>query len=89
MQKNQYLTKGYVSQALMFQHHMVVSNKSIKLISNFNGVDLVLVQKCYEGKLYVHTFIVFDQFWYSDDKRKVNPITLKELVKPFTKKVNL
>jgi hypothetical protein len=55
MTKNQYFTKGYVSQALMTQHHMVVSNKSIKLISNFNGVDLVLVQKCYDSKLYVHT----------------------------------
>jgi hypothetical protein len=83
--KNQYYTKGYVSQALMNQHYMVVSNKSIKLISNFNGVDLVLVQKCYDGKLYVHTFIIFDEFWYSDDKRRVNPITLKELVKPVNK----
>jgi len=89
MAKNQYFTKDYVSTALMNQHYMVVSNKSIKLISNFNGVDLVLVQKCYEGKVYVHTFIIFDEFWYSDDKIKVNPITLKELVKPFTKKVNL
>ena len=89
MAKNQYFTKKYVSQALMHQHSMIARDKGIKLISNFNGVDLVLVQKCYEGKLYVHTFIVFDQFWYSDDKRKVNPITLKELVKPFTKKVNL
>ena len=89
MAKNQYFTKDYVSTALMNQHYMVASNKSIKLISNFNGVDLVLVQKCYEGKVYVHTFIIFDEFWYSDDKRKVNPITLKELVKPFTKKVNL
>lgn len=85
MAKNQYFTKGYVSQALMTQHYMVVSNKSIKLVSNFNGVDLVLVQKCYDGKLYVHTFIMFDKFWYSDDKRKVNPITLKELVKPLNK----
>ena len=85
MAKNQYYTKGYVSQALMNQHSMVVKNKSIKLISNFNGVDLVLVQKCYEGKLYVHTFIIFDEFWYSDNKRYVNPITLKELVKPLNK----
>jgi hypothetical protein len=89
MAKNQYFTKDYVSQALFTQHHMVVSNKSIKLISNFNGVDLVLVQKCYQGKLYVHTFIMFDETWYSDNKRFVNPITLNELVKPFTKKVNL
>lgn len=86
MAKNQYFTKDYVSTALMHQHFMVVSNKSIKLISNFNGVDLVLVQKVYDSKLYVHTFIMFDEFWYSDDKRKVNPITLKELDKPFTKK---
>ena len=85
MVKNQYYTNGYVSQALMNQHSMVVKNKSIKLISNFNGVDLVLVQKCYEGKLYVHTFIIFDEFWYSDNKRYVNPITLKELVKPLNK----
>ncbi len=85
MAKNQYFTKGYVSQALMTQHHMVVSNKSIKLISNFNGVDLVLVQKCYDSKLYVHTFIMFDQTWYSDNKQFVNPITLKELVKPLNK----
>ena len=85
MAKNQYYTKDYISTALMHQHSMVVSNKRIKLISNFNGVDLVLVQKCYEGKLYVHTFIIFDEFWYSDDKRKVNPITLKELVKPLNK----
>jgi hypothetical protein len=89
MAKNQYFTKAYVSQALFTQHFMIVPNKSIKLISNFNGIDLVLVQKCYEGKLYVHTFIMFDDMWYSDDKRKVNPIILKELVKPFRKKVNL
>ena len=69
----------------MHQHYMVVSNKSIKLVSNFNGVDLVLVQKVYDSKLYVHTFIIFDEFWHSDDKRKVNPITLKELVKPLNK----
>jgi hypothetical protein len=85
MAKNQYFTKGYVSQALMLQHNMVVSNKSIKLISNFNGVDLALVQKCYDGKVYVHTFIMFDEFWYSDNKKYVNPITLKELVKPLNK----
>jgi uncharacterized protein YegJ (DUF2314 family) len=85
MAKNQYFTKDYVSTALMHQHGMVVSNKSIKLISNFNGVDLVLVQKCYDGKLCVHSFIMFDQFWYSDNKRYVNPITLKELVKPLNK----
>jgi len=83
--KNQYYTKDFVSQALFTQHNMVVKNKSIKLISNFNGVDLVLVQKCYDSKLCVHTFIMFDQFWYSDNKRYVNPITLKELVKPLNK----
>jgi hypothetical protein len=83
--KNQYFTKDYVSTALMHQHGMVASNKSIKLISNFNGVDLVLVQKCYDSKLCVHTFIMFDQFWLSDNKRYVNPITLKELVKPLNK----
>lgn len=85
MAKNQYYTKGYVSQALFTQHNMVVRNKSIKLISNFNGVDLVLVQKVYDGKLYVHTFIIFDEFWYSDNKQFVNPITLKELIKPLNK----
>ena len=85
MAKNQYFTKDYVSQALMHQHSMVASNKSIKLISNFNSVDLVLVQKVYDGKLYVHTFIVFDEFWYSDNKRYVNPIILKELVQPLNK----
>jgi hypothetical protein len=85
MAKNQYFTKNYVSTALMHQHGMVASNKSIKLVSNFNGVDLVLVQKCYDGKLYVHTFIMFDQFWHSDNARYVNPITLKELVKPLNK----
>jgi hypothetical protein len=83
--KNQYFTKGYVSQALMNQHYMVVSNKSIKLISNFNGVDLVLVQKCYDSKLCVHKFIMFYDVWYSDNKKYVNPITLKELVKPLNK----
>jgi len=85
MARNQYYTKDYVSTALMNQHHMVVSNKSIKLISNFNGVDLVLVQKVYDSKLYVHTFIMFDEFWISDNKKYVNPITLKELVKPLNK----
>jgi hypothetical protein len=85
MAKNQYYTKDYVSTALMHQHNMVASNKSIKLISNFNGVDLVLVQKCYDSKLYVHTFIMFDEFWISDNKKYVNPITLKELVKPLNK----
>jgi|688.fasta_scaffold2201413_1 hypothetical protein len=83
--KNQYFTKDFVSQALFTQHNMVVKNKSIKLISNFNGVDLVLVQKCYDSKLYVHTFIMFDEFWISDNKKYVNPITLKELVKPLNK----
>jgi hypothetical protein len=87
--KNQYFTKDYVTTALMNQHSMVVSNKNVKLISNFNGVDLVLVQKVYNSKLYVHTFIMFDEFWISDNKKYVNPITLNELVKPFTKKVNL
>jgi hypothetical protein len=82
MAKNQYFTKDYVTTALMNQHSMVVSNKNVKLISNFNSVDLVLVQKVYDGKLYVHTFIMFDEFWYSDNKHYVNPITLKELVKP-------
>jgi hypothetical protein len=85
MAKNQYFTKGYVSQALFTQHNMIVKSKSIKLISNFNGVDLVLVQKVYDSKLYVHTFIMFDQTWYSDNKQFVNPITLKELVKPLNK----
>jgi hypothetical protein len=85
MAKNQYFTKDYVSTALMHQHSMVASNKSIKLISNFNGVDLVLVQKVYDSKLYVHTFIMFDEFWISDNKKYVNPITLKELVKPLNK----
>lgn len=80
MAKNQYYTKGYVSQALMFQHYMVVSNKSIRLVLNFNGVDYVLVQKADEnGYLVTHQFIIYDEFWYSDDKRKVNPITLKKL----------
>jgi hypothetical protein len=83
--KNQYFTKDFVSQALFTQHNMVVKNKSIKLISNFNGVDLVLVQKCYDSKLYVHTFIMFDEFWISDNKKYVNPIILKELVKPLNK----
>jgi hypothetical protein len=83
--KNQYFTKDFVSQALFTQHNMVVKNKSIKLISNFNGVDLVLVQKSYDSKLYVHTFIMFDEFWISDNKKYVNPITLKELVKPLNK----
>jgi hypothetical protein len=85
MAKNQYFTKDYVSQALFTQHNMVVKNKSIKLISNFNGVDLVLVQKCYDNKLCIHTFIMFDETWYSKDKRYVNPITLKELIKPLNK----
>lgn len=85
MAKNQYFTKKYVSQALMHQHSMIARDKGIKLISNFNGVDLVLVQKCYDGKLCVHTFIMFDETWYSDDKRYVNPITLKELVNPSNK----
>jgi hypothetical protein len=79
--KNQYYTKDFVSQALFTQHNMIVSNKSIKLISNFNGVDLVLVQKCYDSKLCVHTFIMFDEFWISDNKKYVNPITLKMLNK--------
>jgi hypothetical protein len=85
MAKNQYFTKGYISQALFTQHNMIVKSKSIKLISNFNGVDLVLVQKCYDSKLYLHTFIMFDQTWYSDNKQFVNRITLKELVKPLNK----
>ena len=77
MAKNQYLTKGYVSQALMHQHSMVVSNKYIKLISNFNDVSYALVQRVNEnGHLISHLFIIRDEFWYSDDKRKVNPITL-------------
>ena len=80
MAKNQYYTKGYVSQALMHQHYMVVSNKSIKLVLNFNGIDYVLVQKADENlNLVTHQFIIYDEFWYSDDKRKVNPITLKKL----------
>jgi hypothetical protein len=81
MAKNQYFTKGYVSQALMTQHHMVVSNKSIKLISNFNGVDLVLVQKCYDSKLHIHTFIVFPNHWKSACGKYIQPFTLKELTK--------
>ena len=80
MAKNQYFTKDYVSTALMNQHYMVASNKSIKLISNFNGVDYVLVQKCNEnGYLVTHQFIIIDKFWYSDDKRFVNAITLKKI----------
>jgi hypothetical protein len=85
MARNQYFTKKYVSQALEYQHGIFARDKSIKLISNFNGVDLVLVQKCYDGKLCVHTFIMFDQFWYSENARYVNPITLKEIVKPLNK----
>lgn len=77
MAKNQYYTKAYVSQALMHQHSMVVRNKYIKLISNFNDVDYALVQRVNEnGHLISHLFIIIDEFWYSDDKRKVNAITL-------------
>ena len=77
---NQYFTKSYVSQALMHQHYMVVSNKYIKLISNFNGVDYVLVQKCNEnGHLVTHQFIIIDKFWHSDDNRYINAITLKKI----------
>jgi hypothetical protein len=86
MAKNQYFTKDYVSQALMHQHNMVVSNKSIKLVLNFNGIDYALVQKADEdGYLVVHQFIIYDVFWHSDNARYVNPITLKELVKPSNK----
>jgi hypothetical protein len=80
MVKNQYFTKDYVSTALLHQHNIFVSNKSIKLVSNFNGVDLVLVQKVYDGKLRIHTFIVFDNAWLSNDKLLINNFTLKELV---------
>ena len=64
----------------MFQHYIVASNKSIKLVLNFNGIDYVLVQKAdANGYLVTHQFIIYDEFWYSDDKKKVNPITLKKL----------
>lgn len=77
---NQYFTKSYVSQALMHQHYMVASNKSIKLVLNFNGVDYVLVQKGDEnGYLVTHQFIIIDKFWHSDDNRYINAITLKKL----------
>jgi hypothetical protein len=80
MAKNQYYTKGYVSQALFNQHNMVVSNKSIRLVLNFNGVDYVLVQKADENlNLVTHQFIIYDEFWISDNKKHVNPITLKKL----------
>ena len=80
MAKNQYYTKDYVSTALMNQHYMVVSNKSIRLVLNFNGVDYVLVQKADENlNLVTHQFIIYDEFWISDNKKYVNPITLKKL----------
>ena len=80
--KNQYYTKAFVSQALFTQHNMIVSNKSIKLVLNFNGVDYVLVQKADENlHLVTHQFIIYDEFWISDNKKYVNPITLKMLNK--------
>jgi hypothetical protein len=78
MVKNQYLTKGYVSQALMHQHSMVVPPKYIKVVSNFNGVDYALVQRWNHvtHEITFHTFTIENTFWYSDNKSKVNPITL-------------
>jgi hypothetical protein len=76
---NQYFTKSYVSQALLDQHRIFASSKSIKLVLNFNGVDYVLVQKCNEnGHLVTHQFYIIDKFWHSDDNRYINAITLRK-----------
>ena len=75
-------TKEQLITALLHQQNMSIRNpKSIKLVSNWNSVDLLLVQKVYDSKLYVHTFIVFPDNWVSDCGKYIIPFTLKELAK--------
>jgi hypothetical protein len=76
------ITKEQLADALLHQHNMHVRMyKTIKLVPNWNGVDLVLVQRVYDSKLYVHTFIVLTDNWISDCGKYIQPFTLKELIK--------